>query len=81
MTSGKIPPLDRRKNYPKGPDLWEQLSLSQKFSASNLLKFGYELSFIRYTSDCKLAVLRCNGQIVTVIENGEIDTAPDIQTR
>lgn len=81
MTSGKSPLVDRRSQDPEQAEYWDKLSLAQKFSASSLGKFGYELSFIRYVNDGKMAVLQCDGKIVTIFEDGEIDTSPDIKIR
>lgn len=80
MTSGKYPTIDRRNKDPEQSNHWDDLSLAQKFSASSLGKFGYELSFIRYNKD-KIAVLQCNGKIAIILENGEINTTPDIKIR
>lgn len=44
---------------------WEMLSMAQKFSVSELQRFGYELSFVRQQEQQRLAVLKSgqkNGQ-------------------
>lgn len=74
--------IDRRKTPPEQSVWWKKLSLAQKFSASSLGKFGYELSFVRNadTND-RLAVLSCNGSIAVISEEGDIDTSPNINIR
>jgi hypothetical protein len=62
-------------------DLWEELSLAQKFAASSLTQFGYKLKFIRDYYDAHLAILTCNENIVTISKGGDINTHPDIQIR
>lgn len=81
MPSEKYPLIDRRSKIQKKLEYWDKLSLAQKFSASSLGRFGYELSFIRYENDNKLAVLQCNGKIATIREDGEINISPDIKIR
>lgn len=62
-------------------DLWEELTLAQKFSASSLTQFGYKLKFIRDLHDSHLAVLTCNDNIAVISKGGEINTDPNIQIR
>lgn len=81
MQSLEKPIVERRKEPPEQSVWWEKLSLAQKFSASSLGKFGYELSFVRHQNGQSLAVLICNGGIAVVSEDGDIDTSPDIQIR
>ncbi|MBU2923228.1 hypothetical protein Q4506_07525 [Colwellia sp. 4_MG-2023] len=73
--------LERRERSSEKSMLWDRLSLAQKFSASSLGKFGYELSFIRKEKDHSIAVLTCNSGIAIITEDGEIDTSPDITLR
>jgi hypothetical protein len=74
--------LERRtilsENY---DDLWENLTLAQKFSASSLTQFGYKLVFIRDDNISSVAVLQCNENIATISKAGEINTAPNIMLR
>ena len=42
--------IERRGSEITESDLWEQLSLAQKFSASSLTQFGYKLIFVRSAS-------------------------------
>ena len=73
--------LERRKEPPEQSVLWKKLTLAQKFSASSLGKFGYELAFIRNENGHNIAVLICNGLIAVVTEDGDIDSSPDIKVR
>ncbi len=62
-------------------DLWEELTLAQKFSASSLTQFGYKLNFIRDFHDTHIAVLSCNDNIAVISKGGEINTHPTIEIR
>ena len=62
-------------------DLWEELTLAQKFSASSLTQFGYKLNFIRDFHDTHIAVLSCNENIAVISKGGEINTHPNVQIR
>lgn len=73
--------VERRGEQPEHSIWWGKLTLAQKFSASSLGKFGYELSFIRNDNDHSLAVLSCNGGIAVISEDGDIDTSPNIKLR
>ena len=81
MPSQKNPILNRRKEVPEQSIWWSKLSLAQKFSASSLGKFGYELSFIRNHEGHSLAVLRCDSGIAVVTEDGDINTSSNIKMR
>lgn len=81
MQLGKTPIIDRRQEPPDQSVWWNKLTLAQKFSASSLGKFGYELSFVRSEEEGKLAVLQCNGGVAVISDDGEIDTSPDIIIR
>jgi hypothetical protein len=75
------PMLERRKEAPEQSVWWNKLSLAQKFSASSLGKFGYELTFVRNENDHSLAVLQCSGGVAVISEDGDIDTSPTITIR
>lgn len=62
-------------------DLWEELTLAQKFAASSLTQFGYKLNFIRDFHDTHMAVLSCNENIAVISKVGEINTHPNIEIR
>jgi hypothetical protein len=73
--------LERRQQNAVVETLWEKLSLAQKFSASSLAQFGYDLTYIRNSNAGNLAILLCNGSAATISSEGEIDTSPDIVIR
>jgi len=73
--------VERRGEQPEHSIWWGKLTLAQKFSASSLGKFGYELSFIRNDNGHSLAVLICNEGIAVIAEDGDIDTSPNIKVR
>lgn len=73
--------LERRQQNVVVESLWVQLSLAQKFAASSLAQFGYDLTYIRNSNACNLAILLCNGNPATISSEGEIDTSPDIVLR
>lgn len=75
------PILDRRQTPPEHSVWWAKLSLAQKFSASSLGKFGYELAFVRHEKGQNLAVLTCDSGVAVITEDGDINTAPDIHIR
>ncbi len=78
----KVKPMfERRKEAPEQSVWWSELSLAQKFSASSLGKFGYELTFVRHVQGQGLAVLICCGGVAVVAEDGEINTSPNIKIR
>ncbi|MBU2869608.1 hypothetical protein [Colwellia sp. E2M01] len=81
MQAQMKPMLERRKETPEQSAWWNKLSLSQKFSASSLGKFGYELTFVRKEGNERLAVLQCSGGVAVITEDGEINTSPDIVLR
>jgi hypothetical protein len=81
MQSQKQQIIDRRREPPEQSVWWNKLSLAQKFSASSLGKFGYELAFVRNENGHSLAVMRCNGGIAVISEDGDINTNPEIKIR
>ena len=81
MQTQKYPIVDRRQEPPEQSIWWTKLSLAQKFSASSLGKFGYELSFVRNERGHSLAVLMCNSGVAVITEDGDINTSPDIKIR
>ncbi len=81
MQTHRNPMLERRKESPEQSVWWNKLSLAQKFSASSLGKFGYELSFVRNDDGHSLAVLQCSGGLAVISEDGDIDTSPIISIR
>jgi hypothetical protein len=73
--------LERRMDTPEQSVWWSKLSLAQKFSASSLGKFGYELLFIRSEKGSSLAVLNCSSGVAAITEDGDINTSPNIVIR
>ena len=81
MQTQMKPMLERRKEAPEQSVWWKKLSLAQKFSASSLGKFGYELTFVRKEDGDCIAVLQCSGGVAVISGDGDIDTSPDIVLR
>lgn len=73
--------IERRHYKPEQSVLWDKLSLAQKFAASSLTQFGYDLAFIRNNRVGSLAILLCDGSAATISDDGEIDTSPSITIR
>jgi hypothetical protein len=73
--------LERRQRSLAPETLWNKLSLAQKFAASSLTQFGYDLTYIRNSNEDSLAILLCNDNAATISSEGEIDTSPDIIIR
>ena len=73
--------LERRQYIPEQSNLWDKLSLAQKFAASSLTQFGYDIAFIRNSQSGSLAILLCDGNAATISDEGEINTSPDITIR
>ena len=73
--------LERRLQNISTESLWGKLSLAQKFAASSLSQFGYDLSYIRNRKTESLAIMLCNGNAATISSEGEINTSPDIVIR
>ena len=73
--------LERRQQSTSVETLWGKLSLAQKFAASSLSQFGYDLTYIRNSNAGNLAILLCEGSAATISSEGEIDTSPDIVIR
>jgi len=73
--------LERRHYTPEEASLWDKLSLAQKFAASSMTQFGYDLSFIRNSNSGSLAILQCNGKTATINGEGEVNSTPNITIR
>ena len=73
--------LIERRQQNIDEDLWQQLTLSQRFSASSLTNFGYQLTFIRSCESGSLAVLVKDGYCTTIADNGDISTNPILHIR
>ena len=73
--------LERRHHSHDKTMLWDKLTLAQKFAASSLTQFGYDMAFIRFSRTGNLAVLICSGEAATITADGDIDTKPQIAIR
>ncbi len=73
--------LERRQQELVPESLWNKLSLAQKFAASSLTQFGYDLTYIRNSHVGSLAILLCNDSVATISSEGEIDSSPNIVIR
>ncbi len=73
--------LERRVSVEDQSSLWDKLSLAQKFAASSLTQFGYDLAYIREQQDGNTAVLLCDNNAATITSDGEINTSPSIHLR
>ena len=72
---------ERRKDSISHDDLWENLSLAQKFSASSLTQFGYQLICIRSTNAGNIAILNCDQKTSIISEDGIINTSLRLNLR
>lgn len=79
--TNRDPLIERRHIGDDNQEWWDKLTLAQKFSASNLSKYGYDLAFIRSSNSGNLAVMLRDGQSTTISEDGEIDTQPNLVIR
>jgi len=73
--------LERRVSVHEQSTLWDKLSLAQKFAASSLTQFGYDLAYVREQQDGNTAILLCDNNTATISSDGEINTAPAIKIR
>jgi len=73
--------LERRQFTQEQASLWDRLSLAQKFAASSMTQFGYDLSFIRNSNSGSLAILQCDGKAATINDEGEVNSTPNITIR
>lgn len=73
--------LERRQYTAEQSNLWDKLSLAQKFATSSLTQFGYDLSFIRTSKSGNIAILLCDNNAATISDDGEINTSPNLTVR
>ena len=71
----------REEQWNNTDELWQDLTLAQKFATSNLMQFGYVLSFIRDYHNTHIAILTCDDNIAVISKVGEINTQPNIEIR
>ncbi|MEW6990338.1 hypothetical protein AADZ91_06550 [Colwelliaceae bacterium 6441] len=83
MQEGKSrdPLIDRRASQDDFQSLWSHLTLAQKFSASSLAKYGYQLSFMRCYPSGNIAIMQLDNNVTTISCDGDIDTNPSIHIR
>lgn len=74
-------PEERRKVEAKIKKLLKELSIAQQCSLSEISSYGYTLSFVRKTTEGKLAVVQLNDTAITVDEEGEIEHNSPIKLR
>ena len=72
---------DRRENEKNLDYFWDRLNVAQKFSVSELQRFGYELASVRRSPSFSMAVLKSGDRLAAVDQDGQIDTAPSIALR
>ena len=73
--------MERRRQVRDLSYFWDMLSIAQKFSVSELQRFGYELTFVRQQEQQRLAVLKAGPKMASIDENGQINTAPSVMLR
>lgn len=73
--------IERRLTPDTYHDLWSSLTLAQKFAASSLTKYGYELSFIRCSNVGNIAFMMVDDNVATIEMDGDINTTPDVIIR
>ena len=74
-------PEERRKIEARIERLLKELTIAQQCSLSEISSFGYTLSFVRSTTDGKLAVVQLGDGAITINDEGEIDHNPNIKIR
>jgi hypothetical protein len=74
-------PEERRKLEEKIQKLLKELTVAQQCSLSEISSFGYTLSFVRSTTDGKIAVVQLDNGAITINDEGEIDHHPNIKIR
>ena len=74
-------PEERRKIEAKIEKLLRELTVAQQCSLSEISSFGYTLSFVRSTTDGKVAVVQLDDGAITIDDEGEIDHHPSIKIR
>lgn len=60
---------------------WDSLNYAQKFAASSLYQFGYDIKFVRHLDSGTLVVMCLGKEVVTIDEEGVIDSHPEIRLR
>lgn len=73
--------IERRHGQIEQENLWDRLTLAQKFSAGSLTKYGYDLAFIRNSASGSTAIMLLDDKSTTISDDGTIDTNPNIVIR
>jgi len=77
----RSPLIERRSGQGANCELKFNLTLAQKFSVSNLEKYGYELVFIRSYEAGNVAVMLREDNATIITCEGDINTSSDILIR
>lgn len=72
---------ERRSYKPEQSALWDRLTMTQKFAASSLTQFGYELTCIRNHESGSIAILICGDNVASINHDGDIDTTSKVVIR
>lgn len=73
---------EKRKNVEhKIQELLNELTLAQKLSLNDVGQFGYQLAFIRNMPEGKTAIVTLDKSIISIAEDGELNSKPDIKLR
>jgi len=59
-------------------DLWENLSLAQKFSAASLAQFGFVLDYIYRNNNQAIAILKQGVNVASIKMDGSINTSAEL---
>ncbi|NQY36099.1 MAG: hypothetical protein HRT37_14225 [Alteromonadaceae bacterium] len=73
--------IERRHMTTENSFCWDKLTMAQKFSASSLSKYGYDLAFVRSSAAGNIAVLLRDGRCAVISNTGEVNTSSDITIR
>ena len=82
QVSANAQTLHERRSYkPEQSALWDRLNTTQKFAATSLTQFGYELTCIRKSEAGSIAILICGENVASINNDGDIDTTSKIVIR
>jgi len=72
---------ERRLTAKSINDLWEPLTVAQKYAVAELLRYGYQLKFVRQAHSYQVAIMELAGKVAAINSDGQIDTAPQLLLR
>ncbi|OUS31323.1 hypothetical protein A9Q98_02650 [Thalassotalea sp. 42_200_T64] len=75
------PEAERRELSLSNQTLWVKLNAAQKVAASSLFHYGFNLIFIRISSNDATVGLLLDGKPATINREGDIDITPVINIR